>query len=38
MIIVEMLKLESKNPLVAWVWHRDRAYPLKPYMLGVSHL
>jgi hypothetical protein len=23
-----MLKLESKDPFLAQVWHRDRAYPL----------
>jgi hypothetical protein len=31
-------KLESKDSLVARVWYRDKAYPFKPYMLGVSCL
>jgi hypothetical protein len=33
-----MLKLENKDLLLARVWHRDRAHPFKPYMLGVNYL
>jgi hypothetical protein len=29
MIIVYMLKFESKDPLLARVWHRDRAPPFQ---------
>jgi hypothetical protein len=32
-----MLKLESKDLLLAQVWYRDRAYPMKRCMLGVRY-
>jgi hypothetical protein len=34
----KMLKLESKDLLLVWVWHIERAYPIKPCMLGVGCL
>jgi hypothetical protein len=33
-----MVKLESKDLLLAWIYHRDRVYLFKPYMLGVDYL
>jgi hypothetical protein len=33
-----MVKLESMDTLLVQVWHRDRAYPLEPCMLGVNYL
>jgi hypothetical protein len=38
MIIVYMLKLESKGLLLARVLHSDRAYPFKPRILWVDYL
>jgi hypothetical protein len=38
MIIVYILKLESKDLLIARVWHNNRAYPFKPYILRVGCL
>jgi hypothetical protein len=33
-----MVKLESKDLLLAWIWLRNRAYPIKSHMLGVCCL
>jgi hypothetical protein len=32
-----MVKLESKDPLLAWVWHSDSAYPFKPCGQQLAH-
>jgi hypothetical protein len=31
-----MLKFESKDLLLAQVWHSDRAYPIQPCILEVN--
>jgi hypothetical protein len=31
-------KLENKDLFLAWVWHSYRAYPFKPYILGIGCL
>jgi hypothetical protein len=38
MIIVYILKLESKDLLLGRVWHSDRVYPFQPRILGVRYL
>jgi hypothetical protein len=32
------LKLENKDPLLAWVFHSIELILFQPYMLGVSYL
>jgi hypothetical protein len=32
------LKLESKDPLLVWVWHSIELVLIQPCMLGVDYL
>jgi hypothetical protein len=32
------LKLESNDPLLAWVWHSIELILFQPYKLGVGYL